>query len=420
MHLVFMLMCVMLVTGTSAAQMCAGPSFKEQRVAFGTPLTDIAAGDIDQDGDLDLIVSAETTFVVFNPGNGDFANATQIDLGEGGYRVRVADLNNDSIQDVIYASLFDDLVVVLGLGGGLFGEAELYGTGGGSGGGFDLFDIDTDGDLDVVIANAFSDTVSVLENQGSGDFLFRNFISVCLLPGDVVMGDLDSDGVHEMAVMGSVNEICILAEDIHGNYSINDVYQVGSNPTVIETVDIDSDGDLDLVTVNRTSSTISLLINNGKGIMSPIIEMDVGSGPRAVGFVDYNLDGNLDIVVANRLGDDLSVYENSGDNVFAMKDDIPVGFRPTGVCIGDFDDDGDSDLVVENSGDDDISILWNQCNLNQCNPDFTGEGDLNFLDLSAFLAAFASQDPIADFEPDGNFNFLDVSAYLSAFAAGCP
>jgi hypothetical protein len=55
-----------------------------------------------------------------------------------------------------------------------------------------------------------------------------------------------------------------------------------------------------------------------------------------------------------------------------------------------------------------------------CAADLTGEGDLNFLDVSAFLSAFANQDPIADFAVDGSFNFLDVSAYLSAFSAGCP
>lgn len=55
-----------------------------------------------------------------------------------------------------------------------------------------------------------------------------------------------------------------------------------------------------------------------------------------------------------------------------------------------------------------------------CLPDLTGEGDLNFLDVSAFLAAFGNQDPAADFTGEGSFNFLDVSAFLSAFAKGCP
>lgn len=55
-----------------------------------------------------------------------------------------------------------------------------------------------------------------------------------------------------------------------------------------------------------------------------------------------------------------------------------------------------------------------------CPADLTGEGDLNFLDVSAFLSLYGMMDPAADFQPDGNFNFLDVSAFLSAFGAGCP
>lgn len=55
-----------------------------------------------------------------------------------------------------------------------------------------------------------------------------------------------------------------------------------------------------------------------------------------------------------------------------------------------------------------------------CPADLTGDTYLNFLDISAFLAAFGDQDPAADFNADGSFNFLDVSEFLSAFAAGCP
>ncbi len=54
-----------------------------------------------------------------------------------------------------------------------------------------------------------------------------------------------------------------------------------------------------------------------------------------------------------------------------------------------------------------------------CIADLTGDGVLNFFDVSAFLGAFAAQDPIADFTGDGIFNFFDVSAFLGAFAAGC-
>lgn len=54
-----------------------------------------------------------------------------------------------------------------------------------------------------------------------------------------------------------------------------------------------------------------------------------------------------------------------------------------------------------------------------CAGDLTGDGLLDFFDVSAFLAAFGAGDPAADFNDDGLLNFFDVSAFLGAFAAGC-
>jgi hypothetical protein len=88
------------------------------------------------------------------------------------------------------------------------------------------------------------------------------------------------------------------------------------------------------------------------------------------------------------------------------------GFIIAGWQIGDF---GVADLQTHNINPD--GTLGASAS---CPADLTGEGDLNFLDVSAFLAAYGMMDPIADFEPDGNFNFLDVSAYLAAYGMGCP
>lgn len=56
-------------------------------------------------------------------------------------------------------------------------------------------------------------------------------------------------------------------------------------------------------------------------------------------------------------------------------------------------------------------------------PPPAGDGQLNFFDLSYFIARFGESDPIADIFPsggDGVFNFFDVVAYINAFNAGCP
>jgi hypothetical protein len=66
-----------------------------------------------------------------------------------------------------------------------------------------------------------------------------------------------------------------------------------------------------------------------------------------------------------------------------------------------------------------VSVLLNQCGVS-CAVDLTGDGNLNFFDVGAFLSAFNAMDLIADFNGDGSFNFFDVTDYLQAFNAGCP
>lgn len=56
----------------------------------------------------------------------------------------------------------------------------------------------------------------------------------------------------------------------------------------------------------------------------------------------------------------------------------------------------------------------------ECPADFTGDGQLDFFDISAFLGAFGDGDSTADFTGDGQFDFFDISAFLVQFSAGCP
>lgn len=55
-----------------------------------------------------------------------------------------------------------------------------------------------------------------------------------------------------------------------------------------------------------------------------------------------------------------------------------------------------------------------------CSADFNDDGELNFFDVSAFLAAYLGSNTAADLNDDGQFNFFDVSAFLVAYNAGCP
>lgn len=87
------------------------------------------------------------------------------------------------------------------------------------------------------------------------------------------------------------------------------------------------------------------------------------------------------------------------------------GFIITGWQVGDF---GVADLETHNINPD------GTLGASSCPADLTGDGLLNFFDVSAFLNAFNAMEPIADFTNDGNFNFFDVSGFLNAFTQGCP
>jgi alpha-amylase len=76
-------------------------------------------------------------------------------------------------------------------------------------------------------------------------------------------------------------------------------------------------------------------------------------------------------------------------------------------------------VALEDSGN--ANVLTETITLGvDCEADLTGDGVLNFFDVSAFLTLYNAQDPAADFTDDGQFNFFDVSAFLSLFTAGCP
>jgi hypothetical protein len=68
-----------------------------------------------------------------------------------------------------------------------------------------------------------------------------------------------------------------------------------------------------------------------------------------------------------------------------------------------------------------VCVTAPECaNGNPCPVDLNGDGNVDFFDISTFLAAFSAEDPIADINHDGVFNFFDVSTFLSLFAQGCP
>jgi len=95
---------------------------------------------------------------------------------------------------------------------------------------------------------------------------------------------------------------------------------------------------------------------------------------------------------------------------FALNNQFQIRFSAS--------DNGTQDVVE--AGVDAVSLSQLDCSGNSCDADLTGDGELDFFDVSEFLALFGSGDLAADFNNDGALDFFDVSEYLALFGAGCP
>jgi hypothetical protein len=89
---------------------------------------------------------------------------------------------------------------------------------------------------------------------------------------------------------------------------------------------------------------------------------------------------------------------------------------PDNVGPRDSDGDGTNDLDFNAIAGDQFLNLSNPTVVT-CPADLTGDGLLNFFDVSAFITAFSGG---ADYNGDGSTNFFDVSAFITDFNAGCP
>jgi hypothetical protein len=104
-------------------------------------------------------------------------------------------------------------------------------------------------------------------------------------------------------------------------------------------------------------------------------------------------------------------------NVEQPSNPFLIGTVETRSPILDISIDGSMAYLASQDFGLDIIDVSENCTI--CAADFDGDGSLDFMDISAFIALFSAHDPRSDLTGDGRFNFFDVSAFLSAFSAGC-
>jgi hypothetical protein len=211
-------------------------------------------------------------------------------------------------------------------------------------------------------------------------------------PVSVAMADLNGDGKANLVVANSGdNTVSVLLNTTTPgattpSFATPQTFATGTNPVAVTIVDLNGDGQPDLVVADDNSAgTVSVLLNTtrvGAATLSFASHVDfaVGANPASLAIADLNGDGKPDLVVANNGSDNVSVLLNTTapgatTPTFAGHVDFATGMKPYAVAIADLNGDGKADLAVANGGSNSVSLLLNTTATGAIAPSFAAKQD---------------------------------------------
>ena len=407
----------------------------------------VVAGDVDGDGDADLVFAnrgngGTQNRLYLNDGRGTFRDVTSTQLPQlrdDSYDLVLVDVDGDKDLDLVVANTISGVStaqnrLLLNNGRGSFVDAtngrmpvdkdspQALAAG----------DFDGDGDADLVFANGGRGERLYL-NDGKGTFTDRTKGQLPPTTGishGIAVGDVDGDGDLDIAFALSGDKIQnrLYLGDGKGKF-VDATSRLLPQETVwtrdVTLGDIDGDKDLDLIYANGTNYTPqqnSVLVNDGKGRFVDRTSQQADPerfSTTTVVLGDADRDGDLDCFAINeqsRLG---GRGDYGGINTVAWNDGrgrfvvAPSSMLPpddessTAVAVADFDGDGDLDMVIGNE-----PMSWSRSGQNRL---YYNDGNGRFTEAPA-SALPADKDytydiATGDLDGDGDIDLLLASHY---------
>jgi len=220
-----------------------------------------------------------------------------------------------------------------------------------------------DGDLDVATADSGSDTVTVLENDGSGGF--GTSTTVALSSGDepaaLAAGNLVAGGGTDLAVAAKGADAVLIVDNAPaGTFAVSSTLSTlpATEPVGIDVADLDGTSLDDVVVTMQGDALIAgtgdVAVSLDGGTLASLPAPTGGFlRPQSVIACDLDGDGDDDVVVtmagtafSPTVTDNVLLYENGGGGAFAAPITLSVAQNPRGLCCEDLDGDGDVDLAT--------------------------------------------------------------------------
>ncbi len=313
----------------------------------GTSYTDAGATASDNyDGDI------SNTIMIVNPVNKDIAGTYQVtynvDDSSGNNATQIT--RTVTVQDnSIATDAFTSHTVTINAKGSEWLE---------------MVDLDKDGDLDILSASTGNNGAEVAWYENHGDYSFTEHIIAVDVnsPESIKAADMDSDGDLDILYTtydGTGASLAQCLNDGSQTFTCSDIATAIGALSYIDIVDIDNDGNKDIISASWSNNRIDWYKNNGDGTYASPRLIDNANMTKAISLdhADFDKDGDMDIVAAANGDDRVGWYENNGSGTFTphLASDTITGAYS--VDVVDVNGDGYDDIISTSNTNGQISWI---------------------------------------------------------------